>query len=128
MNTTTTMRVSGGARPWPLVWAVVLTVLTAIFSFATLPLIPDDAPSFVLPAVIGITIVSLIASWGLWQYSKWAAIVLFAITVLNGLAAAPGVFVDDVSAAFRVLSAVGLVEAVVVCWLLWLTWTRALLR
>lgn len=115
-------------RPGTLIAAVVLTVLGALGTFPTLPLIPDDAPSFVLPLVIGVAVLSLALSWWLWQLSKWAAVILFVFTVLNGLAGAPGVFVSDVSMLFRVLATIGVVQTIAVCWLLLHKSTRAALR
>jgi hypothetical protein len=57
---------------------------------------------------------------------KWAAIVVFVITFISGLASAPALFVDDLSVVL--LNAISLVEAIAVCWLLLLKSTRQALR
>lgn len=115
-------------RPPALVAAVALTLLGVVGGFATLPLIPDDAPSFVLPLVIGVSLVTVLAAWGLWQCAKWGAVLVFVISAFNGLTGLPGIFADDLSTAFRVMNVVGIAVAVAICWLLLLRQTRQVLH
>ena len=114
-------------RPGTLVAAVVLTVLGAIGSLATLPLMPDDAPAAIIPISIAVAAVSLLAAWYVWQGWRWAAILLFVVTLLSGLSATPGI-AEASDTLNKIFAFVGVVQAVAVCVLLVLRSTRAALR
>lgn len=114
-------------RPLTLVGAVALSVLTVVATFATLPLIPDDAPSFVLPLVIGLAVVTAAAAWFLWQCRTWAAIVIFVISAFNILTSLPAPFADE-GAAFIAVNITGIVISAITCWLLLTRSTRGALR
>jgi hypothetical protein len=114
-------------RPVGIVAAVALTVIAAVFTLATIPLTPDDAPAAIVPLSIAYGVIALGGAWGLWHGSKWAAVVVFAVTLLNGLAAAPGiVFAGNIG--IQVLCAIGVLQTIAVCWLLLLDSTRSALR
>ncbi len=123
----TTIHAGAVRRPVPLVAAVVLTLLAAVVMLATLPVIPDDAPDAIAPISIVAAILLFVGALGLWQGLRWAAILTFVVTILNGLSAAPGiVFAED--AKIQVFAALSVVQAVAVCWLLLRKTTRAALR
>lgn len=110
-------------RPGPLVAAIVITVAAAILGIATVGMIPDEAPDFVGPVQVGISVLMLACAWFLWKGHRWAAIVIFVATAFSGLLSLPGPFAaPDLSD--KVLAGLGIVEAVVVCALLLLRSTR----
>ena len=121
------LEVGEEGRPASLVAAVALIVIGAIASAATMPLVNED--DFMTILVVGSTlsVVWLAAAWGTWQRIRWAAILAFGVGVISALLALPGIpFAEDTVG--RVLSAVGLVHAVAICWLLAMKSTRAALR
>ena len=127
--TYTTINSAGTVRPTSLVWAVALIGIGVVVNLAALPIQPDDAPP---PAVvwttgIGLSALWALGGWGLWQGWRWAAILTFVVTALNGLATVPGIFFPD-ETWIKVLCAIGVIHAIVVCWLLVLKSTREALR
>jgi len=115
-------------RPASLAAAVWLTVASVVIALATIPLFLGDAMALATTLIgAGLGLVALVAAWGLWQCQRWGQVSVFVITAINGLLSLPGVPFADAGWE-RVLSALGVVEAIVVCWLLLLGSTRAALR
>jgi hypothetical protein len=110
------------SRPPGVIAAVAITLLTAVLSLVTIPLIPEEAPEFVLYMTVAFSVVTVAISWGVWQLRKWAAIALFVFTLLNGLSAVPGL------PEAPVICTVGIIMAAATCIFLALPSTRRTLR
>lgn len=104
-------------RPTALVAAVVLTVISSVVSLATLGMIPEEAPSFILPISVGTSVLGLVGAYFVWRGAKWAAWVLVGLNALNALAAAPAPFAAP-DAASKVLGTIGFFASVAICVLL----------
>ena len=84
--------------------AAVISFLSAVFSIlASIPLLAQgaevidqsmDAPPYFI-IVLGFTlgIVAVIAAIGAWKQQRWGVILTIIINLLNGLSAAPGIFI-----------------------------------
>jgi len=114
-------------RPETLLAAVALAVIGGVAAIATLPLIPDDAPDAVLWLSLAAGVLFIIAAAGVWQGIRAAAYALFALALLNGLAAAPGIPFDE-EWYEKAFAAVGVTHAIALCWLLAAKNTREALR
>lgn len=121
------VQVGRNERPASLMAAVALIVIGTIANVAALPWVNEDDFTTVLVVGSTLSVVWLASAWGTWQRIRWAAVLAFAVGVISGLLALPGIpFAEDT--VWRVLSVVGLVHAVAVCWLLAMKSTRAVLR
>ncbi len=71
------------------------TILLALFSVLNLafPLFPTEGiPAFVVYSGVALGVIGLVATAGLWMLRKWSIWLTVIVSVLNILAAAPGVF------------------------------------
>lgn len=127
--TVTTFNPAGSARPTTLVWAVALIAIGIVANAATLPIQPEDAPPMAVLVTFSLVLSALwlVGAWGLWQGRRWAAVLTFVVTVLNGLATAPGIFFAG-EVWVNVLCVIGVLHAIALCWLLVTKTTREVLR
>lgn len=100
-----------------LVFAIVLLALTSLLSLVPLPAGPDGVPVVVVRLAQGLGVLGLVAAAGLWCGQGWAKGLAVAVTLLNGLSAAPGLFFAP-STTLRVLATLGVVSAVLIIGLL----------
>ncbi len=127
MTTATFPSRAPSARPWALNAAIALTVVNAIGSVAILPFITDDIPGAAIVLSIAFAVVALIGAWGMWNSWKWAAILVFVITALNGLFSIPGIFAGP-DAVVKVSCIIGVPIFVATCVLIAKKQTRAALH
>ena len=127
--TITSIRSDGITRPESLMAAVALIVIGAALNLGSLGIQPEDAPPMevLVPVTIALSTVWLACAWGIWEGMKWAAIVGFIVTLVNGLLTAPGIFFAD-ELWVNIACVIGVVHAVAVCWLLLVKSTREALR
>jgi uncharacterized membrane protein (DUF2068 family) len=99
-------------RPQPVTIAAILLALGSLANLLAPLILPPEAGSIVyLILVLGI--LGLVAAGGLWMLRRWALWLTIVVSVLNILAAAPGlVFAPDLTG--RTLAAVGVVGFAVV--------------
>lgn len=72
----------------------IAAVLLALFSVLNLafPLFPTEGiPAFVVYSGVALGVIGLFAAAGLWSLRKWGLWLTIVVSVLNTLAAAPGV-------------------------------------
>ena len=94
-------------RPLSVTVAVVLLALGSLANLLAPLMLPAEAGSIVY-VIIGLGIFGLVAAGGLWMLKRWALWLTIVISVLNILAAAPGlVFAPDLTG--RVLATIGVV-------------------
>jgi hypothetical protein len=78
-------------RPLSLTIAAVLLALFSVLNLA-FPLFPTEGiPAFVVYSGVALGIIGLVAVVGLWMLRKWSIWLTIIVSVLNILAAAPGV-------------------------------------
>jgi uncharacterized membrane protein (DUF2068 family) len=101
------------ARPLPV---TIAAVLMALFSLANLlsPVMPMEGVStFVVYSGVALGVAGLLGAVGLWMLKRWALWLTIVVSVLNILAAAPGlVFAPDPTS--RGLATIGVVGFAVV--------------
>ncbi|MGE0599687.1 MAG: hypothetical protein AB7J35_11550 [Dehalococcoidia bacterium] len=114
MTTATLSTRAPSARPATLNAAIVLTIINAIGSIAFLPLAPDDIPGIAIVLTIAFTVVVLFGAWGMWNSWKWAAILVFVVTAINGLLSIPGIFAGP-NLAVKISCAIGVPIFVATC-------------
>lgn len=94
-------------RPLPITIAIVLLAVLSLGNLLT-PLMPGGAPASAIYLLFVLGILGFIAAAGLWMLKQWALWITILASVLNILAAAPGlVFAPTLTV--RVLAAVGVV-------------------
>ena len=101
------------ARPLPV---TVAAVLLALFSLLNLvfPLLPTEGvPVPVVFLGVALGLVGLLAAGGLWMLKRWAMWPAIVVSVLNLLAAAPGLSAAP-SALLRVLATAGVVGSALI--------------
>lgn len=94
-------------RPLPITIAI---VLLAVFSLANLltPLMPGGAPASAIYILTGLGVLGLVGAVGLWRLKRWALWFTIVVSMLNILAAAPGlVFAPEPTS--RALATIGVV-------------------
>jgi hypothetical protein len=125
----TTINSAGIVRPMTLVWAVALIAVGIVANLATLPVQPDDAPPIAVLVTMSLALSALwlVGAWGLWQGWRWAAVLTFVVTVLNGLATAPGIFFAE-ELWINIGCVIGVIHAIALCSLLVTKSTREGLR
>jgi hypothetical protein len=78
-------------RPLSVTIAAVLLALGSVLNLA-FPLFPTEGtPAFVVYSGVALGIIGLVAVVGLWMLRKWSIWLTIIVSVLNILAAAPGV-------------------------------------
>ena len=78
-------------RPLSVTIAVVLLALFSVLNLA-FPLFPTEGiPAFVVYSGVALGVIGLAAAAGLWMLRKWSIWLTVIVSVLNILAAAPGV-------------------------------------
>ncbi len=100
-----------------LVFAIVLLALTGLLSLVPLPAGPDGVPVAVVRLAQGLGVLGLVAAAGLWFGQGWAKGLAIAVTLLNGLSAAPGLLFAP-NPTLRVLASVGVLASGLIVWLL----------
>jgi hypothetical protein len=99
-------------RPLSVTVAVVLLALGSLANLLAPLILPAEAGS-VIYLIIVLGVLGLVAVGGLWMLKRWALWLTIVVSVLNILAAAPGlVFAPDLTA--RVLATIGVVGFAVV--------------
>jgi hypothetical protein len=95
------------ARPLPVTIATLLLALGSLINLLAPLMLPAEAGSIVY-LIIMLGVLGLVAAGGLWMLKRWALWLTIVVSVLNILAAAPGlVFATDLSG--RVLATIGVV-------------------
>ncbi len=80
-------------RPLSVTIAAVLLALSSVLNLA-FPLFPTEGiPAFVVYSGIPLGVIGLVAATGLWMLRKWSLWLTIVVSVLNILAAAPGIAV-----------------------------------
>src|SRR5918998_5811790 len=93
-------------RPLPVVIAIVLLAALSLGNLLS-PVILSEAGSAVY-AIIVLGVLGLVAAGGLWMLKRWALWLTIVVSVLNILAAAPGlVFATELTG--RALATIGVV-------------------
>jgi hypothetical protein len=79
-------------RPSSVSWAALLAVGIEIGSipFGFTP--GADMPGFAVVIGIVVTLLTIVAAWGMWNLRRWGAIVMFVVTLLDTITAIPGLF------------------------------------
>jgi uncharacterized membrane protein (DUF2068 family) len=94
-------------RPQTVTIAAILLALLSLANFLAPLMLPAGAGSVVY-LIIVLGVLGLVAAGGLWMLKRWALWLTIVVSVLNILAAAPGlVFATDLSG--RVLATIGVV-------------------
>ncbi len=80
-------------RPLPVAIAAALLALSSVLDLA-FPLFPTEGiPAFVVYSCVALGVIGLAAAAGLWMLRKWSIWLTIIVSVLNILAAAPGIAV-----------------------------------
>ena len=94
-------------RPLPVTIAIVLLAVLTLGNLLAPLILPAEAGSIVYLIVV-LGVLGLVAVGGLWMLKRWALWLTIVVSVLNILAAAPGlVFAQDLTG--RALATVGVV-------------------
>ena len=100
-------------RPLPVTIAAVLLTLFSLLN-VVFPLLPTEGvPASVVFLGVALGVVGLLAAAGLWMLKRWAMWPTIVVSVLNLLAAAPGISAAP-SALLRVLATVGVVGSALI--------------
>jgi hypothetical protein len=100
-------------RPLSVTIAAVLLALFSVLNLA-FPLFPTEGiPAFVVYSGVGLGVIGLVAAVGLWMLKRWALWPTIIVSVLNLLAAAPGLTAAP-TALLRVLATVGVVGSALI--------------
>jgi uncharacterized membrane protein (DUF2068 family) len=92
-------------RPLPVTIAIVLLAVLSLGNLLAPFILPAEAGSIVYLIVV-LGVLGLVAAGGLWRLKRWALWITIVASVLNILAAAPGlVFAPDLAG--RALATVG---------------------
>jgi uncharacterized membrane protein (DUF2068 family) len=75
--------------------AVSIAVAIAVIMALSTPLMfilpgADDIPAGAIAIGVAASVITLVSAWGLWNLRRWGAIVTFVVTLLNLVAALPG--------------------------------------
>jgi uncharacterized membrane protein (DUF2068 family) len=101
-----------GTRPQPVTISAILLALLSLANLLAPLILPPEAGSIVY-LIIVLGVLGLVGAAGLWMLKRWALWLLIVVSVLNILAAAPGlVFAPDLTG--RVLATIGVVGFAVV--------------
>ena len=94
-------------RPLPVTIAAILLVLLSLANFLAPLMLPPEAGSIAY-LIIAMGVLGLVAAGGLWMLKGWALWLTVVVSVLNILAAAPGLlFATEFTG--RVLATIGVV-------------------
>ena len=94
-------------RPQTVTIAAILLALGSLANFLAPLMLPAEAGSVVY-VIIVLGVLGLVAAGGLWMLKRWALWLTIMVSVLNILAAAPGlVFATELSG--RLLAMIGIV-------------------
>jgi len=99
-------------RPLTITLGIAVVVLNAIGSVATLPWVPDEAPTPVIAISTVISLALVGVSYWLWRSLRWAWWVIFVVMLISGLLALPGL------GAAPFLAGLGVALSLAVCGLL----------
>lgn len=91
-TTTRPGAVLAAARPTTVTAAAVLLAAMGVLGIAVLPLVDGGAGVIVVGTI---SLLRLVAAFGVWHRRRRAAILGFVVTALDALAALPGVFFAD---------------------------------
>ena len=99
-------------RPQPVAIAAILLALLSLANFLAPVMLPADA-GFAVYVIVLLGALGLVAAGGLWMLKRWVMWLTIVVSVLNILAAAPGL-VFATEATGRVLATIGVVGFAVV--------------
>ena len=100
------------SRPTPVTVAAVLLALSSLLNLVPLPV--EGVPAVVVYGALVLGVVGLVAAAGLWLLKRWGFWLAVAVSALNLLSAAPGIFAAP-TAALRVAATTGvLVSALII--------------
>lgn len=98
------------------VLSVANILLTIPFLTGAIP--PEDGPPlFINIFTLIIGLLGLVTAWAAWRLKRWGMVSTVVLRVLNGLAAAPGIFVAP-SLSLQIGATVAVILSLVVIWLL----------
>lgn len=115
------------AKPKPVVYALVLSVINGLGGLALCAVWPDlddRATVIVVSSVFAVLMIGF-AAW-LWMGSRWGGWGTIAVNVLSIVAAVPAFFADD--AAFVIGGTISVVLSALTIWFLWTPEARAFWR
>ena len=120
-------------RPLTVTVAVIIHALMSVgaillaIPFLTSSALPDDGPPlFIIVLNLIIGLLGLVTAWGTWQLKRWGMISTIVLRVIDGLAAAPGIFFAP-SLGLQFGATVGVILSLVVIWLLVLPTNRRIM-
>jgi hypothetical protein len=100
------------ARPVPVNVAIVLLTILSLANLLT-PLMPGGAPASAIYILAALGVLGLVGAVGLWMLKRWALWLTIVVSVLNILAAAPGLaFAPTLT--LKLLATIGVVGFAVV--------------
>jgi uncharacterized membrane protein (DUF2068 family) len=100
------------SRPTSVTVAAVLLALSSLLNLVPLPV--EGVPAVVVYGALVLGVVGLVAAAGLWLLKRWGFWLAVAVSALNLLSAAPGIFAAP-TAALRVAATTGvLVSALII--------------
>jgi len=93
MSTVASTTVTGD-RPATITLATIIAIVTQVLSVPYFLLAPGagDIPTGAVVVMIVAGVVTIGAAWAMLQLQRWGAIVVFTLTLINGLTAVPGLF------------------------------------
>jgi uncharacterized membrane protein (DUF2068 family) len=95
------------ARPLPVTLAAILLAVLSLANLLT-PLMPAGPPASAVYILMGLGVLGLVGALGLWMLKRWALWLTIVVSVLNILAAAPGlVFAPTLT--LKLLATIGVV-------------------
>jgi hypothetical protein len=77
----------------------------------------DQPPFGILVLVFAVSLIGIVASYGVWKVERWGVVLAIVVNAVNFLSGLPGAFVGP-TAALQVASAAGCVLNVIIVWLL----------
>ena len=98
-------------RPTSVTVAAVLLALSSLLNLVPLPV--EGVPAVVVYGALVLGVVGLVAAAGLWLLKRWGVWLAVAVSALNLLSAAPGIFAAP-TAALRVAATTGVVVSALI--------------
>jgi hypothetical protein len=77
----------------------------------------DQPPFGILVLVFALSLIGIVASYGIWKVERWGVILAIVVNAVSFLSGLPGAFVGP-TVFLKVISAIGCVFNIVVVWLL----------
>ena len=99
------------SRPTSVTVAAVLLALSSLLNLVPLPV--EGVPAVVVYGALVLGVVGLVAAAGLWVLKRWGVWLAVAVSALNLVSAAPGIFAAP-TAALRVAATTGVVVSALI--------------